>query len=128
MVRKKTHLPTNFIEKIRSYLVSEERRLKREEKRLREQDPFLVPGRDVDNSELMEEVEEKIGHEQVEAERGIIQKFLMDIRLALSKLKIGKYGICERCGERIDRARLEAIPQARHCLRCENQLKGEGTP
>jgi DnaK suppressor protein len=128
MIRKKTYLPAEFIRKIKGYLISEERRLKREEKRLKEEDPFLVPGRDVDNPELMEEAEEKISHERVEAERGIVQKFLLEIRLALSKLKIGKYGVCEQCGKRIDRARLEALPHARYCLRCENELKGSGTP
>lgn len=128
MVQKRSYLPTELLKKIRNVLTSEERRLASEEKRLREQDPFLVPGRDVDNPELMEEVEEKVSHEQVEAEKNIIQKLLIEVRLALSKLKIGKYGICENCGERIDRARLEALPHARYCLRCENQLKGEGTP
>jgi DnaK suppressor protein len=38
---------------------------------------------------------------------------------ALRKLEDGTYGICEDCGGRIDRARLEALPQAVYCLECQ---------
>jgi RNA polymerase-binding transcription factor DksA len=38
---------------------------------------------------------------------------------ALTKLDDGTYGICEHCGGRIDRARLEALPQAIYCLECQ---------
>lgn len=119
------HLPTEFLEKIKKRLVAEEKRLEKEEKKLTEQDPFLVPERDVGNPEFLEEAGEEIGHTRVEAERGIVQKLLVDTRSALSKLKIRKYGICEKCGNRVDRARLEAFPQARYCVGCEKKL-GEG--
>lgn len=38
---------------------------------------------------------------------------------ALRKLENGTYGICEDCGARIDRARLEALPQAVYCIECQ---------
>ncbi|HXY74947.1 MAG TPA: TraR/DksA C4-type zinc finger protein [Dehalococcoidales bacterium] len=38
---------------------------------------------------------------------------------ALNKIANGTYGKCERCGKPIEPARLEAIPQARRCLRCK---------
>lgn len=119
------HLPTDFLKKIKKRLTAEERRLGKEDKKLTEQDPFLVPGRDVGNPEFIEEVGEEIGHVRVVAEKGIVQKLLVGTRLALSKFKIGKYGICEKCGNPIDRARLEAFPQARYCVGCEKKL-GEG--
>lgn len=115
------HLPGEFLEKIKTYLAAEEKRLANEEKKLAERDPFLVPGRDVGNPEFVEEAEEEIGHAQVAAEKGIIQQLLADTRSALSKLKIGKYGICERCGNPVDRARLKAFPQARFCVECEKK-------
>jgi RNA polymerase-binding transcription factor DksA len=40
---------------------------------------------------------------------------------ALTKLDNGTYGICEDCGGRIDRARLEVLPQAVYCLECQAQ-------
>lgn len=112
------HLPTEFLRQIKIRLGAEKKRLEKEEKELAKEDPFLAPGRDVGNPEFAEEAEEGIGHERVAAQRGIIQKLLVDTRLALSKFRIGRYGICEKCGNRIDRARLEALPQARYCLDC----------
>jgi RNA polymerase-binding transcription factor DksA len=37
--------------------------------------------------------------------------------------KQGKYGICESCGERIDPARLEILPEATLCLNCQRELE-----
>jgi len=42
---------------------------------------------------------------------------LMEINEALRRLYNGTYGICEVCGEPIGRARLEAVPYARLCVR-----------
>ncbi|OQY24723.1 MAG: hypothetical protein B6I34_03285 [Anaerolineaceae bacterium 4572_32.1] len=44
---------------------------------------------------------------------------LIDIDNALGKFDEGTYGICENCGETIDWARLEALPAARFCIRCQ---------
>jgi RNA polymerase-binding transcription factor DksA len=38
---------------------------------------------------------------------------------ALAKIKSGRYGICEGCGELIPKARLEALPYARLCISCK---------
>jgi RNA polymerase-binding transcription factor DksA len=40
----------------------------------------------------------------------------MGVKLALDKIKKSAYGICEKCGEPIETARLEANPSARTCL------------
>ncbi len=40
-----------------------------------------------------------------------------DVKLALDKIKAGKYGICEVSGEQIEKERLEANPAARTCLK-----------
>lgn len=42
---------------------------------------------------------------------------------ALEKMKEGKYGICEECGEEIDPARLKAFPAAGTCLSCSKRGK-----
>ncbi len=116
-------LPIDFLRQIRKRLTAEQRRLEKEEKKLAEHDPFMAPERDVGNPEFVEEAEEEIGHERVAAQRGLIQKLLVDTRIALSKFKIGKYGICEKCRKRIDRARLEAFPQARFCVECQKKTE-----
>lgn len=43
---------------------------------------------------------------------------LMEIEDALKRMENGTYGICEDCNEKIDPARLEALPWATTCLRC----------
>lgn len=44
---------------------------------------------------------------------------LADIEHALSKFKEGTYGLCDICGQPIDPARLEALPQANLCMSCK---------
>ena len=44
---------------------------------------------------------------------------------ALRRLDDGHYGICERCGERIEPARLAALPEATTCRECQEILERE---
>lgn len=44
---------------------------------------------------------------------------LQDVDLALEKIKSGKYGICESCGDQIEQERLEAEPSARMHVNCK---------
>ena len=41
---------------------------------------------------------------------------LDDVDAALARLEAGTYGTCERCGNAISDARLEALPAARFCI------------
>ena len=43
------------------------------------------------------------------------------IRAALRRVEEGSYGICQRCGGRIDRARLDIVPAATLCIECARQ-------
>jgi len=53
-----------------------------------------------------------------------IRDQLAEVEHALHKFEDGTYGLCDSCGQPIDPARLEALPQASLCLRCkENQTK-----
>ena len=51
------------------------------------------------------------------------QRLLEQVRDALERLDDGTYGQCESCGESIDPARLEALPHATLCLRCQQRLE-----
>ncbi|MFP3899829.1 MAG: TraR/DksA family transcriptional regulator [Acidimicrobiia bacterium] len=42
---------------------------------------------------------------------------LEEVEHALAKMDEGTYGTCERCGEPIAEARLEAMPATRYCIR-----------
>ena len=37
---------------------------------------------------------------------------------ALARIKDGSYGICTECGEKIPKARLEALPYVTTCMNC----------
>jgi DnaK suppressor protein len=39
---------------------------------------------------------------------------------ALVRIEDGGYGKCVHCGEPVQERRLEAVPWARHCLRCQD--------
>ena len=39
---------------------------------------------------------------------------------ALVRIEAGEYGECVHCGELVQERRLEAVPWARHCLRCQD--------
>jgi len=48
-----------------------------------------------------------------------LERKLELIDYALRQAQEGTYGICERCGEPIDPARLEIVPEATLCVRCK---------
>jgi RNA polymerase-binding protein DksA len=61
-----------------------------------------------------------------------INEQLADIEHALHKFERGTYGLCDNCGQPIDPARLEALPQASSCMQCKAQqaknAKGKSAP
>jgi RNA polymerase-binding transcription factor len=48
-----------------------------------------------------------------------LEESLNEVEHALQKYEAGTYGLCDSCGQPIERARLEAIPQASLCLKCK---------
>lgn len=54
-----------------------------------------------------------------DSERGI----LLEIDHALERLDSGEYGTCLNCSESIPTARLRALPWARYCIDCQEQVE-----
>ncbi len=48
---------------------------------------------------------------------------LREIEEALERIKIGKYGICEKCKKEIEEERLEIIPWTRFCSSCSKKFE-----
>lgn len=46
---------------------------------------------------------------------------LADINKAIKKIEEGAYGTCENCREPINPKRLEIMPEARICLKCQSK-------
>ena len=69
---------------------------------------------------LTPEADDEIGRERemarLAAERA--RDAVVDTEHALARFDDGSYGTCETCGRPIPFERLEAIPQARHCVAC----------
>lgn len=55
-------------------------------------------------------------HGRVVAVKGSLQEMLLKIKKALTNLKVGKYGKCEKCGNPIEPERIAAIPTATLCI------------
>ena len=56
----------------------------------------------------------------IENEQGTLEQ----VNEALARMDLGKFGQCVECSEPISKPRLEAIPYARHCIRCARKLEG----
>jgi RNA polymerase-binding protein DksA len=46
---------------------------------------------------------------------------LMQVERALERLDDGTYGVCENCGNSIEKARLKAFPRATLCVTCKQR-------
>jgi len=44
---------------------------------------------------------------------------LRNVRTALARIEDGSYGVCFHCEEDIKPKRLEAVPWAKYCIRCQ---------
>jgi DnaK suppressor protein len=51
------------------------------------------------------------------------ERMLRRVENALAHMESGTYGHCDRCGEKIDYARLEAIPYATLCMNCKPRVE-----
>ena len=49
-------------------------------------------------------------------------KLLREVSDALHRLEEGHYGICLECEEPISEKRLDAVPWARYCVKCQEEI------
>ena len=64
---------------------------------------------------------ETVGHMEVSAVRKVLNFSIVQVRKALSMIKIGTYGVCERCGKMIDTDRLMVMADTTICVDCEKK-------
>ncbi len=119
---KLVKFPGSVLAPLRDYLLRQQQKLLKQKDSLQKEDPFTDVARVDDNADIGTEATEQWGHQRIEALRSEIDKALINIRKALTKIKIGKYGLCERCGRLIDTDRLAINPTARFCMSCEKEL------
>jgi len=89
----------------------------------REGSPF---GKREEGADEASELEKRLVQEQ-----RLVDAF-NDVEHALEKYEAGTYGSCDACGQPIEDARLEAIPQASLCMTCKStkvkDSRGEWVP
>lgn len=117
------NFPMNVLRPLMDYLKGEEKRLVKAKISLRKEDPFKGRTREEDNS-IDADVAEQVDHDRVSASRIELKKSLINIRKTLTRIKIGRYGICENCGKMIDTDRLAIKPTAEYCVACEKEIEG----
>jgi DnaK suppressor protein len=70
----------------------------------------------------LDSVQDEISSQLAEVE----SRELARIEIALERMREGQYGICEACGTNIPMARLNALPYATLCIKCQRDAEREG--
>lgn len=108
------------LDKIRSRLESERKRLQTElEQSQVSAQPAEVRREGSPFGKREEEATESFELEKRLALERQIKEKLNEVEHALDKFNKGTYGLCDICGQPIDPARLEALPEANLCLSCK---------
>ncbi len=118
--KKKTSImsyPMEVLNPVSNFLTAKLHSLEKRKKEITKQDPFADKDRVNDNAASDIEADEQFGHARTSAINKEISRSIVNIRKALTRLKLGKYGICEECGQMIDTDRLVAVPEATLCAK-----------
>ncbi len=75
----------------------------------------------IDPKDIVDIASDDVDRKMLETIGAKDMKRLRLIDSALSRIEQGKYGLCMKCGKRIPRERLEAIPYALMCIECKNE-------
>jgi len=118
--KNKMSFPQRYIFPIKHFLEVELLKSKRAKKNLKKTDPFSNEERVLENS-FEEDLDEQIGHFETEVKARFLNKRIVQLRKALTRIKVGKYGLCESCGKMIDTDRLAINPSATTCVKCEKE-------
>jgi RNA polymerase-binding transcription factor DksA len=113
--------PKEVLKPVRDYLSSKLFGLEKRKKELTKEDPFEDKSRLDDNAAIDADAAERVGHMQVSAIKQVMERSSIQVKKALSRMKIGKYGLCERCGKMIDTDRLMIVPETTLCVDCERK-------
>lgn len=70
----------------------------------------------------LDSVQDEISSQLAEVE----SRELARIEYALERMRSGQFGVCEGCGCAIPMARLNALPYATHCIKCQRELERLG--
>lgn len=110
--------PASVLKPVNDFLVAKLHTLEKRKKEISKEDPFADRSRLDDNAAPDIEADEQFGHARTSAISKELGKSIINIRKALTHIRLGKYGVCEECGQLIDTERLMANPTATLCASC----------
>jgi DnaK suppressor protein len=108
------------IQKYRERLLAQQQQIERRIFRIESDLYDMESERDIERTDHVQE--EAVNDPMMaldERSRGLIE----EIQAALRRIEDGTFGDCEICGEPINPARLEALPIARRCVRCQEEAE-----
>lgn len=111
----KIAFPASVLSPVARFLTARLSSLRKRKKEIEKEDPFKDTSRIIDNASPDTEAAEQFGHARTSAIRQELIRKIIQTRKALARVKIGKYGICEDCGQMIDTDRLMIYPEATLC-------------
>lgn len=109
--------PASVLAPVARFLTARLHILEKRKKQISKEDPFKDPARVDDNAAPDIEADEQFGHARTSAISKELSKRIIQVRKALTMIRVGKYGVCEECGQMIDTDRLIAFPEATLCAR-----------
>lgn len=110
--------PLPVLKPVSTFLKKEEEKLKKRKMDLEKEDPFSDQERLNDNAAIDTEAAEENGHDRISVLKTEVDKTLIRIRKTLTKIKLGKFGLCDSCGKLIDTDRLAVDPTVTECITC----------
>lgn len=112
------HIPANLLRPIGRFLRNQLSVIERRRSEIEKDDPFS--GGRADNMAATDaNAAEQFGHARVEALKHELDRRIIQLRKALTRVKLGSYGTCESCSNLIDTDRLVIFPEAALCVSCE---------
>lgn len=114
------------LEKIREGLVAERLRLRKRLGVIQSDDTTAEAANVGDIADVATNYESREILREIQAAE---EDQLRQVDAALKRIEAGTYGACERCGGKIEPARLEALPHAPTCIACRRrEERGEFSP
>jgi DnaK suppressor protein len=113
--------PQTLLNQVGAFLQDKLRLLERRKKEIEGEDPFKDKTRISVNASPDDDAYEQFGHARSSAIKKEMERKIIQTRKALSRIKIGKYGICDDCGKMIDTDRLMVYPEATLCASCQKK-------
>lgn len=110
--------PLKILKPLEKQLLNEEKKLRKRRRDLETEDPFNDQDRVTNNAAIDTDAAEESGHDRIAALKLEVDKTLINIRKTLTRIKLGKFGLCERCHRMIDTDRLAIDPTVNLCIDC----------